>query len=332
MSDQGSADGAAVGVLEPGAPSFISYDPAGGGEVATFPETSAEQVRAVVGEARQAFAWWSGLTWAEREQRLRKWAGAITRGLDDLCELIHRENGKPRGDAVLEAVLAIDHIGWAAGHARRCCARGGSARPADGQQRRDGGVPAARRGRRDRPVELPGVHPDGVDRLRPGRRQRRGVQAERVHPGHRRGGWSTPGRAPSPTRRTSVQLVTGWATPAPRCAGRGRQDRLHRLGADRPQGDGRLRREAGAGAHGVRRQGRADRGRRRRPGCRRRRRAVGRDVATAGRPASASSGSTSPTRSTTVRRPAAPSSATSSAGSGRRGRLGPIDHAVARST
>ena len=69
MSDQGSANGAAVGVLEPGAPSFVSYDPADGGEVATFPAMTAEQVRAVVGEARQAFAWWSSLSWAERERQ-----------------------------------------------------------------------------------------------------------------------------------------------------------------------------------------------------------------------------------------------------------------------
>ncbi|WP_194926328.1 aldehyde dehydrogenase family protein [Catenulispora pinisilvae] len=119
MSDQGSANGAAVGVLEPGASSFVSYDPADGGEVATFPAMTAEQVRAVVAEARPAAAWWSALTWAERERRLRRWAGVITRGLDDLCELMHQENGKPRGDAFLEVFLAIEHIGWAAGHARK---------------------------------------------------------------------------------------------------------------------------------------------------------------------------------------------------------------------
>jgi len=119
MSDQGSANGAAVGVLEPGAPSFVSYDPAGGGEVATFPEMTAEQVRATVAETRQAAAWWSALTWAERERRLRKWAGVISRGHEELCELMHKENGKPRDDAFLEVFLAIEHIGWAAGHARK---------------------------------------------------------------------------------------------------------------------------------------------------------------------------------------------------------------------
>lgn len=32
---------------------------------------------------------------------------------------MHRENGKPHGDAILEISLAIDHLAWAAGHARK---------------------------------------------------------------------------------------------------------------------------------------------------------------------------------------------------------------------
>jgi len=34
-------------------------------------------------------------------------------------------------------------------------------------------------------VELPGTHPDGLDRVRARGRQRGGLQAERVHPGGR---------------------------------------------------------------------------------------------------------------------------------------------------
>ncbi|NUP47057.1 MAG: aldehyde dehydrogenase family protein [Catenulispora sp.] len=119
MSDQGSANGPTVGVLEPDAPSFVSYDPADGGEVATYPAMTAPQVAAVVAEARQAAAWWAALTWAERERRLRAWAGVVARGHAELCELVHRENGKPVDDAFLEVFLAIEHIGWAAGHARK---------------------------------------------------------------------------------------------------------------------------------------------------------------------------------------------------------------------
>ena len=72
-----------------------------------------------------------------------------------------------------------------------------------------------------------------------------------------------------------------------------RQARLHRLGADRAAGDGRVRGEPHPGAARARRQGR-DRGRRRRrPRRRGRRRSCGARCGTPGRPASASSGCTS---------------------------------------
>ena len=50
-----------------------------------------------------------------------------------------------------------------------------------GQPGGDGGVPPAGRGRRHRPVELPGVHADGLDQLRARGRQRGGLQAQRAH-------------------------------------------------------------------------------------------------------------------------------------------------------
>src|SRR5260370_5815018 len=118
MSDQGSANGAAIGVLDPDAATFVSFDPASGDQVAAYPNQTPEEVAAAVAEARKAFAWWSGLTWAERKRRLRRWAGEIVRGQDELCELIHRENGKPLDDAFREMFLAVEHIGRASGHAR----------------------------------------------------------------------------------------------------------------------------------------------------------------------------------------------------------------------
>ena len=89
--------------------------------------------------------------------------------------------------------------------------------PADGQPGGHRGVPAARRRRRDRPVELPGVHADGLDRLRPRRRQRGRLQAQRVHPRRRR----VAGRHASP-RSCRTARCSRWspatARPAPRCA------------------------------------------------------------------------------------------------------------------
>ena len=39
--------------------------------------------------------------------------------MNELADLVHRENGKPHGDAILELTLAIDHLAWAGAHARK---------------------------------------------------------------------------------------------------------------------------------------------------------------------------------------------------------------------
>ena len=79
----------------------------------------------------------------------------------------------------------------------------GAAGPARGQPRGLPGVPAARRRRRHRAVELPGLHADGLDRLRAGRRQRRRLQALASTPRPSAPGWPPPGGPPSPTPPTS---------------------------------------------------------------------------------------------------------------------------------
>ena len=47
----------------------------------------------------------------------------ITRRIAQLAELVHQETGKPHGDAQLEIVLAIDHLAWAAKHAKKVLGR-----------------------------------------------------------------------------------------------------------------------------------------------------------------------------------------------------------------
>lgn len=43
----------------------------------------------------------------------------MARRLPQLAEVVHRETGKPSADASLEIGLAIDHLAWAAGHAKK---------------------------------------------------------------------------------------------------------------------------------------------------------------------------------------------------------------------
>ena len=98
---------------------FDSLNPANGDVVGTYPIHSADDVRAAVDRAHGAAAWWSSLSYAERGELLTKWKGVMTRRIAQLAHVVHEETGKPHGDAQLEIALAIDHLGWAAGHAKK---------------------------------------------------------------------------------------------------------------------------------------------------------------------------------------------------------------------
>jgi acyl-CoA reductase-like NAD-dependent aldehyde dehydrogenase len=101
------------------ATTFDSTEPATGALVATFPVDGPAEVAAALARARAAAGWWQELGYDGRAQRLRAVRGVFARRLDELVELVHRENGKPRDDAFLEIALVFDHLGWAAAHARR---------------------------------------------------------------------------------------------------------------------------------------------------------------------------------------------------------------------
>jgi len=110
---------------EPGSPytapagteTFDSLDPGSGDLLRTWPAQSAAEVEAAVARAQVAAAWWRGLGFAGRRRHLRAWKGVLARRMHELADLVHHENGKPHGDAILEITLAIDHIAWAGGHA-----------------------------------------------------------------------------------------------------------------------------------------------------------------------------------------------------------------------
>ena len=149
------------------AENFDSVNPATSEVIGTYPVQGRSEVDAVVERARQAASWWAGLTYQQRRTRLLAWKSHITRYLARLAELVHTETGKPLADAQLEILLAIVHIDWAAKNAGRVL--GLAARPERPDRHQSGlpaRIPAARRGRRDRALELPGLHPDGVHRLR----------------------------------------------------------------------------------------------------------------------------------------------------------------------
>lgn len=99
-------------------PTFDSLNPATGEVIATFPDMGRQEVASAVARASEASAWWQELGWDGRKAKLKTFKAEIVNHLDGLTDLIHRENGKPKEDAFLECLLAIDHLAWAAGHAK----------------------------------------------------------------------------------------------------------------------------------------------------------------------------------------------------------------------
>jgi acyl-CoA reductase-like NAD-dependent aldehyde dehydrogenase len=98
---------------------FESTNPASDAVVGVFPVHDADAVRETVERARAAAEQWAALGFDGRRQRLAAWRGYLARRMNELADLVHRENGKPHGDAILEITLAIDHLAWAGAHARR---------------------------------------------------------------------------------------------------------------------------------------------------------------------------------------------------------------------
>jgi acyl-CoA reductase-like NAD-dependent aldehyde dehydrogenase len=98
---------------------FESTDPATGAVVGVFPVHDADAVRGTVERAGTASRVWGELGYDGRKKRLDAYRGYLARRMHELADLVHRENGKPHADAILEITLAVDHLAWAGGHARR---------------------------------------------------------------------------------------------------------------------------------------------------------------------------------------------------------------------
>ncbi|MCW2569729.1 MAG: aldehyde dehydrogenase [Mycobacterium sp.] len=98
---------------------FDSLHPATGEVVGTYPVHTADDVTAAVARAREAATWWAAQGPAGRRKVLEKWKGVLTRRAPQLADVVHRETGKPHSDAMLELVLAIDHVAWAAKRAAK---------------------------------------------------------------------------------------------------------------------------------------------------------------------------------------------------------------------
>src|SRR3954463_13382160 len=98
---------------------FESTHPASDAVVGVFPVHDAEAVRGTVERARPAAERWAALGFDGRRQRLAAWRGYLARRMNELADLVHRENGKPHAHPLPEITISIDHLAGAGAHARR---------------------------------------------------------------------------------------------------------------------------------------------------------------------------------------------------------------------
>ena len=95
-----------------------TYAPASGELLAELSVTPNDEVGRVVARARKAQKAWAVLPVEERVQRLLRLRDAFAERAEDLVEILSRECGKPRHEALMHEVAAlIDQTGWLCKHA-----------------------------------------------------------------------------------------------------------------------------------------------------------------------------------------------------------------------
>jgi acyl-CoA reductase-like NAD-dependent aldehyde dehydrogenase len=104
---------------------FTTRSPATGEPLAEHPVAGPDQVARAVTRARGLQAEWAALPAARRRAHLLRWKRALAADLDSVARTIAEETGKPAGDAALEVVLTLEHLGWAARNADRVLRRRG---------------------------------------------------------------------------------------------------------------------------------------------------------------------------------------------------------------
>src|SRR5690606_18352120 len=100
-------------------PELTVVSPASGEVVGRHPVATEADVREAVERARELFAQWGAMDHHVRRDLLLRWCALVAERLDELVDLVRAETGKVRGDAVLEAGLALEALSWAARNARK---------------------------------------------------------------------------------------------------------------------------------------------------------------------------------------------------------------------
>ncbi|MGW4367656.1 aldehyde dehydrogenase family protein [Nocardia takedensis] len=104
---------------------LTSYDPRTGEVVGSYAMMGTGELDRTVRAARSAERWWATLGFKARKRWLLDWKRHIAKRAGELVEIIREETGKPEADAVIEVLLAIENLDWAARNAGRTLRRRG---------------------------------------------------------------------------------------------------------------------------------------------------------------------------------------------------------------
>ena len=151
--------------------------------VGRFGKATPEQAEQAVAAATAAFPAWRDTEPAKRADYLCKRPQIMRRRRFELAAWEVYECGKPWREADADVAEAIDFCDYYAQEMLRLAEPQRRRRPRRGERLL---LRAARRGRRDRPVELSAGHPVRHDRGGPGHRQHRHHEAGRAVVRHRR--------------------------------------------------------------------------------------------------------------------------------------------------
>src|SRR3954454_5505093 len=93
-----------------------SFNPATGELVGAVPKLEPADVQGVVDDVAEVQPFWAQLPVSDRARYMRRAAQVILDNLDDLSELLSREQGKPRTEALtMELLPTVDGLHWIAG-------------------------------------------------------------------------------------------------------------------------------------------------------------------------------------------------------------------------
>jgi succinate-semialdehyde dehydrogenase/glutarate-semialdehyde dehydrogenase len=120
MGNVVSVAGNGTGANGQAATKIKSYAPATGELIGEAPNATPDEVKQAVARARRAQEAWGALPVAERGARLLRYRDAIVDRADEVVDLLARECGKPRHEALLHEVMVVaDIITYFAKHAER---------------------------------------------------------------------------------------------------------------------------------------------------------------------------------------------------------------------